>query len=364
MYLLRLHRFLSKEWRGKRYVRGHVYEVQDHSTFIEMLGSGFFHEVHAAGFTGSVTGSRPELIVIRDGGLGDVLMALPPAQEFARRHLGIRVSFATSERFVELIAAQGFEKVYSLDEIPAGADRIDLRWYVERHKAQRDAPRQALFADPFGLGTTSEEISKCRLVLTVLPEWVSQVVSQIPPDTVRIQPGYRPLVVMAARASSAQRSLDPPVLATIATGLLRLGCRVAVTDEDPQVVSEIRGVIPISGLTVCELAGLISLADLVVSPDTGALHLAAHIGIPVVATFTTWPARLRMQGYDGIAIEPEGLRCFPCFDHGCPPHWCGVLIDPDQVIAAARRILAAKFDLAPTYQGDASSDGHIVFGKV
>jgi len=40
------------------------------------------------------------------------------------------------------------------------------------------------------------------------------------------------------------------------------------------------------------------------------------------------------------------------------------LIDPDQVIAGARRILAAKFDLAPTYQGDASSDGHIVFGKV
>jgi ADP-heptose:LPS heptosyltransferase len=323
-----------------------------------MLGTGLFHEVHAAGVTGDVTGSRSELVVIRDGGLGDVLMALPPAQEFARRHPGIRVSFATSERFLELIAAQGFEKVYSLDEIPAGADRIDLRWYVERHKAQRDTPRQVLFADPFGLGTTSEEISKCRLPLVVRPEWMSQVASQVV---------YRetiPLVVMAARASSAQRSLDPPVLATIATGLIRMGCRVAVTDEDPAVVSEIHGVVPISGISVCELAGLISLADLVVSPDTGTLHLAAHIGIPVVATFTTWPARLRMQGYDGIAIEPEGLLCFPCHDHGCPPHWCGVLIDPDQVISAARRMLATKFDLARTCQGDASSDGHIVFGKV
>jgi ADP-heptose:LPS heptosyltransferase len=325
-----------------------------------MLGSGLFHEVHAAGVTGSVTGSRSELVVIRDGGLGDVLMALPPAQEFARRHPEIRVSFATAARFVELIAAQGFERVYPLDAIPADADRIDLRWYVERHKAQRDTPRQALFADPFGMEATPDQVAGWRRRLTVKAEWL-QVARQ------RLQVVNRetmPLVVMAARASSAQRSVDPAVLASIVNGLLALGCRVVLTDEDHVVLSGYPGAFPIWGLTLAQLAGLVSLADLVVSPDTGTLHLAAHIGIPVVATFTTWPARLRMQGYDGIAIEPEGLLCFPCHDRGCPPHWCGVMIDPDQVIAAARRILSRKFRLARTCQGDASSEGHIEFGKV
>lgn len=69
------------------------------------------------------------------------------------------------------------------------------------------------------------------------------------------------------------------------------------------------------------LAGILSRCRAVVSPDSGPAHMAAALGVPVVAVFgPTSPDRWAPRGHRVRVIRLE-LPCAPCSNHGgasCP----------------------------------------------
>lgn len=101
------------------------------------------------------------------------------------------------------------------------------------------------------------------------------------------------------------------------------------------------GVLDMSGRTDSEqLAALLSLCDLVVANDSGPMHLASILGVPVVALFgSTDPLATGPMGPHRIVKAP--VECSPCLRRTCldGSYRCLEAITPGQVLAAAEALL-------------------------
>jgi ADP-heptose:LPS heptosyltransferase/lauroyl/myristoyl acyltransferase len=100
------------------------------------------------------------------------------------------------------------------------------------------------------------------------------------------------------------------------------------------------------------LVGRTSLAQLIdelrgmqtlVTNDTGTMHLAASLGVPVVALFgSTEPLLTRPLGPDHIIIR-HPVECSPCFQRECPLDFrCMAAITVDEVAHAVLEQLAKR----------------------
>ena len=105
-------------------------------------------------------------------------------------------------------------------------------------------------------------------------------------------------------------------------------CSVVVSNRaDAPVVDEVvaasRGrAISMAGKTgLQELAALISRAEFFISNDTGPMHIAAALGIPVFAIFgPANPVRTGPYGTEHTIIRKE-MSCSPCYRQNPCSHW-------------------------------------------
>ncbi|MCG8685741.1 MAG: lipopolysaccharide heptosyltransferase I [Desulfobacterales bacterium] len=86
--------------------------------------------------------------------------------------------------------------------------------------------------------------------------------------------------------------------------------------------------------TLKTLAALYERADLLVTTDTGPMHLCAATGTRVVAIFgSTAPWRTGPYGCDHVVVR-SNLGCSPCFKRECSHKNCMESISVDQVMSA------------------------------
>jgi heptosyltransferase-2 len=94
--------------------------------------------------------------------------------------------------------------------------------------------------------------------------------------------------------------------------------------------------------TLPVLAAILSLSRTCVSNDSGAMHLAAAVGVPVVAIFGSTNERAtRPLARGGVRAEvlTHSVWCRPCMLRECPiDHRCMTGIEPGQVLAAIDRV--------------------------
>ncbi|HWF62329.1 MAG TPA: lipopolysaccharide heptosyltransferase II [Nitrospira sp.] len=92
------------------------------------------------------------------------------------------------------------------------------------------------------------------------------------------------------------------------------------------------------------LLALLSKATVMITNDSGPMHIAAALGVPVVAIFgPTSAARTGPYG-GGYQVLTSRIPCSPCFSRVCrhnPELECLHLIKPTQVIDVIRPLLAA-----------------------
>jgi ADP-heptose:LPS heptosyltransferase len=90
-----------------------------------------------------------------------------------------------------------------------------------------------------------------------------------------------------------------------------------------------------------ELMDELADCDVLLTNDTGTMHLAAFLGVPTVAVFgSTEPALTSPLG-DFHEILRHQVDCSPCFRRECPIDFrCMTRIAPSEAAAALRRVLA------------------------
>jgi heptosyltransferase-2 len=102
-----------------------------------------------------------------------------------------------------------------------------------------------------------------------------------------------------------------------------------------------RGVVNLAGkTTVREMMALLSLSSFLVTNDSGPMHIAAALGVPLVAIFgpTDWR---RTSPWTSLAkVVRVEIDCSPCRLRACDRgHECMLGVTADMVVDAARRLL-------------------------
>jgi len=141
------------------------------------------------------------------------------------------------------------------------------------------------------------------------------------------------VAVVAARLAQERGAV--PVL------LGALGDREAGREIESALPSGIRIVNLIGRTDLRQLAGVLSRCAAFVSNDSGAMHLAAAVGIPVTAIFGPTDERVTAPiGHHDIIVHE--VFCRPCMLRDCPiDHRCMKRITTDEVFnAVAVRLLA------------------------
>lgn len=88
-----------------------------------------------------------------------------------------------------------------------------------------------------------------------------------------------------------------------------------------------------------ESLAILKQCDVMLSGDTGIMHMAASLGVPTVSVFgPTSAARLAPFHTGGVCATPP-TPCHPCFRDRWTPCTCIQLIRPEQVVALIERCL-------------------------
>jgi heptosyltransferase-2 len=97
---------------------------------------------------------------------------------------------------------------------------------------------------------------------------------------------------------------------------------------------------PFNGLNLCGITGLrenlsvYRAANLFFGVDSGPMHMAAAVGVPVVALFGPTDERKWGPWGEGHTVITKRLACHPCKPHKCHDHECMKRISAEEALAA------------------------------
>lgn len=157
-----------------------------------------------------------------------------------------------------------------------------------------------------------------------------------------------PWIVLHPGGSAPSRRYPPERFAEVVRGLAGAGVTVLLTggaDEAPLVkaIQQAAGVVTRSlagRLGIAELAAVLARARVLVSNNTGPVHIAAAVGTPVVDLYaqtnpqhTPWSVAHRVLFHD--------VPCKFCYKSVCPQghHDCLARVTPASVVAATLQLL-------------------------
>src|SRR5262249_11854557 len=93
---------------------------------------------------------------------------------------------------------------------------------------------------------------------------------------------------------------------------------------------------------VANLPALLSRCDLFIGNDSGAMHVAAAVGLPVVAVFGPTDPYGTAPVTSKCTVVQDRPYCSPCFLRRCPTdHRCMKSVTSEMVGAAAKVQLTA-----------------------
>ena len=171
--------------------------------------------------------------------------------------------------------------------------------------------------------------------------------------------GTRPLVVIAPGAAygAAKRWPSDHFARTVTTLVREQGahCALVGSTADAGATREVRSLVPdsarpyasdLAGTTTLEtLAAVLSLARACVSNDSGTMHLAGAVGVPLAALFGPTRERETMPlSRPGRRVEIliNHVWCRPCMLRECPlDHRCMTGLAPERVLATVRDLIGA-----------------------
>ena len=99
----------------------------------------------------------------------------------------------------------------------------------------------------------------------------------------------------------------------------------------------------IGNTSVRELMAVLAHCRLVVTNDSGPMHVAAAFGVPIVAVFGPTDHKTTSPTSDNCRIVRKEVDCAPCMLRECPiDHRCMERLSAEEVLAAARELLSAS----------------------
>lgn len=334
-----------------------------------------------------------DVLLIRFGSLGDVVLVLPVVSALRASPAPPRISVAVKEEFSSLFeGSPGVAKVFPLR--PSGIHRgiSGLRRYadalrresfdhiVDLHGSARSRLLTHWLRGPLLWRIRTDHLRRRALVrfkrpvfgypghivdryLATIHGAVGSAVSRRPELGIPEGPRARAdawlrergvaandrLIALAPGAGRATKRWAEKRYAELASGLVSEASQSVVilgSEGERNLVARVSAlaghprVLPFSSSNLMEQGALLARASRLVSNDSGFMHLGVAVGTPVVALFgpTSLSLGFRPLG-DQDAVLSVPLKCRPCGLHGLPDcprgdHACMERISVERVIGA------------------------------
>ena len=325
-------------------------------------------------------------LIVRLGSLGDVVHGIPVAAALRVRFPAARIDWLTDPRYVELLGlVRGIDQRIPIDTRRVGealatlrtlrAARydaaIDLQGLIKSAVLARAAggrqtigfPRaharesaaSLFYTDTPDPGDATHVVFKNLALLEALGirdigvEFPLDLPPSAAADTVRAQAGVSGYAIINPGAAWPNKRWPPARFGTLATFIRdRLGLTPVVL-WGPGEHGLASAVAVASGgaarvappTAIADVFALAKGARLVVSGDTGPLHIGAAVGTPIVALFgPTWPERNGPWAASDVTLS-QNAQCSCHYERRCrrgDP--CINAITLDEVAAAVERRIA------------------------
>lgn len=355
--------------------------------------------------------SAPErvlkVLVIRMSAIGDVILTLPVVDAIRAKWPAARIDFAVKREFAELVAghpgvarvwqferasglgglfglgramaAEGYDLVVDLHRNPRS---IYLRWRSRAwmRRVYRKWTWQRILLKVTGINLLKNAPPVVDRYFTALEDFGVRRAG-------RPKLHLSPTVTAAATVILAREGISPAGFIAVAPGasyptkqwpaagfvaaaaeLAGPGGQVAVLGggSDREAAAAVATGLAERGVRAADLAGSLSLAEsaaviararLLLTNDSGLMHVGDALDVPLVAVFGPTSRELGFYplGPRSCVVEHNGVRCRPCTLHGDPSckkkhHRCM------EEICAEDVVLAARSRLVSLAQSDADSN--------
>jgi ADP-heptose:LPS heptosyltransferase len=335
-----------------------------------------------------------KILIVNLGGIGDLLLCAPALEGISQGNPHAAIDLLCVERVRQLGLDLGvFRSVFTPGSGPLGLAALGLRLRRQRYdlavnmrtlatdagarkmrllfsvihpamSAGRDTDGRGNFFDirlpenePGRMHELDYDLGMCRLLGL-----------ELPPLRLSVQPGkareQRVRELLSARGIGANEpfvAVNPGGMASrqwpegnfsAAMRMVRetFPCRFALIGSRQEKalcrrLSEETGAADLCGdLDVMETAALLSACRLFITNDTGPMHLAAWLKVPMVAIFG--PGQL--VRFDPRRLSPAACvlykpaACAPCGKKTCADLRCLTAITPEKTARAALRVLSGK----------------------
>lgn len=315
------------------------------------------------------------ILIIKLGALGDVVLSAPQIIQLAEAHAGDRMTLLTAPAYVDLVAGlplqvvafqrkgavemlrvvrwllgQQFDVVYDLQ----GSTRSRVMTLLTQAQKRVGATRSTAYTHTplpdsdvrhaFDRLNDVLEAGGIEAALPVLQLPVSQAVAARVTAWLQQQvPAHRSLVLMHAGASRRwpSKRWGAAHFLALASALEQRGLVIIwIGGEDERTLyGRLAGHAGIDATAAFSLAELLALAGHAVfalTNDSGPMHVLSAAGIPVYAFFgpTDWRRSHALGQAARVLVKP--VPCSPCQLPVCPPehrHACMQGITPEAVLA-------------------------------
>jgi len=326
------------------------------------------------------------VLCVRFSSIGDVLLTTPLLRALKRRHPDAELYFVTKRSMAPLVennphlaAVVALEPGERITGLARRLRALEPTHGLDLHGSLRSAALR-LFVRTRWSGYSKRKLARAALIAAKINLYGTHVpVPERYFEAARafdVQPDGQPPEFFLARETrermaqwlSEHRLIDRP-LAAIAPGaahatkrwpldhwraladrLRQMGYGLVAVGgpDDRALVTELgAGVVNAAGeLTLQETGACLQRAAVLVSGDTGVMHMATGVGTPVVALFGPTVEAFGFFPYQARAtVIQRDLTCRPCSAMGtdrCPlgHHRCVVDSVPDQVAAAVQQLVA------------------------
>ena len=323
------------------------------------------------------------IVVLAPNWLGDAIMALPAIRDVRRHFHGQPLAVAARPSVAPIFrAVPDVDRIVVLER---GSESSSLRgdvgilfpnsfrsaWILKKSGVKERWGYRTDFRGPL----LTRAVRKPRQRVS-FPEYYSYLVRQLGIETGPLtaqlevpaatreaaaallqQRGWQtgqPLVGIAPGAAFGHAKRWPAKrYAQLASMLIDGGvtCVILGRSDDRDAARDIRGIDLIGQTDLTMLTGILSHCSTVVSNDSGALHLAGAIGVPVVGIWGPTHERYSTpvtpsEGRATVAVMSEPVFCRPCFLADCPiDHRCMNRIPTVRVHDAVRHFLGVGLNL-------------------
>jgi heptosyltransferase-2 len=329
-------------------------------------------------------------LIVKFGAIGDVIMAIPAAHELHRA--GHQIDWVCGSAVAPILGLYPWIKPIVADDRAlvqgSGAAKLQALAALWRNLAGRQYDLAAtLYYDPryrlmtlpvradrrillshtdrrFRLLPGRHHTDEYARILLGLPDAVRPVAlapiptPNLPPSPLAPVPGRSRVVLAPAGARNMLRDdqlrrWPPELYVELARRLLEQGTDIVlIGGPDDAWVRPYFADLPVTDrigtLSLPETLALLDAADVLVTHDTGPLHLAGITRVGIVSIFGPTDPRGRLPQRPGtVALwGGEGFACRPCYDGrdfaACPSNDCMRQVTPALAAAEVARLLAER----------------------